>query len=472
MAGDEGSSMTWRGVGGVTVLVCAAALSTAGAQSTVEVEAGKGVTIASQDGDTKINISFYGQFRFQDLSRDLYRRSDLNQTFPPFSIENAGRTEPSFQVRRLRLIAQGSVWKAWIRYALEVDFAGNDEGLRSIFIPPVFTVGGTSDFPGVNVSAGAQDQDGRTLKLLDWYVDLAPKAAARARIGQFKVPFGRQELVSDNRLQMTSRGIASDFFAPGRDRGAMFHGGTDTQRVQYKVGIFNGTGLAQTQNIDKSLAYAARLTATSSGPYLDVESVVDQPPSLGVRVQGGVAWYQSTDTPVRLNPQIPESDVRNSRLEGDFGIFFRQRANLFAEYYLRKIEVDQGFDLPASCYGAFLEGRFSCDQSGYTVQGGVRLGPTDHHELSARYSWIDNDRDFHDDERSEATLNYTYFFFKHTMQLSASVSGYKVGVNAQGSSGFAVKLANPTASFLDDASFPGIDDDSNLLGTIQFQWTF
>ena len=464
--------MTFRGVGGATALVCAATLHAAQAQTTVETEAGKGVTIASQDGDTKINIGFYGQFRFQELSRDLWRRSDLNQTFPPFTIENAGRTEPSFQVRRLRLTAQGSLWKSWIRYVLEVDLAGNDEGLRSIFIPPQVTSGGLTEFPGVNVTQGPQDQDGRSLKLLDWYVDLAPIAAARARIGQFKVPFGRQELVSDNRLQMTSRGIASDFFAPGRDRGVMFHGGTDTQKVQYKVGLFNGTGLAQAQNTDKSLAYAARLTATSSGPYLDIEDVIDQPPSLGVRFQGGIAWYQSTNTPVRLNPQIPESDVRNTRLEGDVGIFFRQRANLFLEYYQRKVEVEQSFDLPSSCYGAFIDGRFSCDQSGYTVQGGLRLGKTDHHELSARYSWIDNDRDLDKDERSEATLNYAYYFLRHTMQLSASVSYFNVGVNAEGSSGFQVKLVNTSANFLDDTAFPGLQGDKNLLGTIQFQWTF
>src|SRR5262245_58893440 len=196
--------MTFRGVLAVSGFVCVAALAPAQAETTVEVEAGKGVTIASEDGINKINFSFYGQFRFQELSRDIWRRTNLTETFPPFTVENQGQTEPSFQVRRLRAIAQGSFWKVWIRYALEIDLAGNDEGLRSIFIPPVFTAGGVSDFPGVDVTAGAQDQDGRTLKLLDWYVDLAPTAAARARIGQFKVPFGRQELVSDQRIQMTS----------------------------------------------------------------------------------------------------------------------------------------------------------------------------------------------------------------------------------------------------------------------------
>src|SRR5215831_13183300 len=214
--------MRLSGVLGVAAIVCLAGAGGAHAEATVDTEPCQGVTISSSDGNTKINLGFYGQFRFQVLNRDRWQRSDLTQTFPPFSVENAGRTEPSFQVRRLRLIAQGSVWKSWMRYAVELDLAGNDEGLRSIFIPPVFTAGGASDFPGVNVVQGPQDQDGRSVKLLDWYLDLTPTGAARARIGQFKVPWGRQELVSDNRLQMTSRGIASDFFAPSRDRGVMF----------------------------------------------------------------------------------------------------------------------------------------------------------------------------------------------------------------------------------------------------------
>src|SRR6266850_4391814 len=105
--------MKLRGVMGVASLVCAVGFGAASAQTTVETEAGKGVTIASEDGNTKINISFYGQFRFQELSRDVWRKSDLLQTFPDpvtgFAVENDGRTEPSFQVRRLRLFAQGSL---------------------------------------------------------------------------------------------------------------------------------------------------------------------------------------------------------------------------------------------------------------------------------------------------------------------------------------------------------------------------
>src|SRR5262245_45471431 len=198
-------------------IACALAIAPAFGDATVETKPGEGVTISSEDGANKINIGFYGQFRFQVLSRDKWRRADLTETFPPFTVENVGDTEPSFQVRRLRLFASGSVWKPWLGYKVELDLAGNDEGLRSVFIPPVFTVGGISDFPGVDVKAGASDQDGRSVKLLDWYLDVAPNKAARARIGQFKVPFGRQELVPDNKLHISSRSLASDFFVPSRD---------------------------------------------------------------------------------------------------------------------------------------------------------------------------------------------------------------------------------------------------------------
>ena len=449
------------------------------AQTTIDIEPGNGVTIASQDGDTKINLGFYAQFRFQELKQDLWQRSDQTQTSPPYSVENIGNSQPSFSVRRARLLAQGTLWKSWIGYKLEFDLAGNDEGLRNVIIPPIFTQGGTSDFPGVNLTAGPSDQDGRTVKLLDLYADLAPRSYARVRIGQFKIPFGRQELVSDNRLQMTSRSIASDFFSPSRDRGVMFHGGTDSQRVQYKIGAWNGTGLAQAQNLDRSLGYAARLTATTSGPFLDVEDVIDQPPSLGVRVQGGIAWYSSTNTPVRTSPQIAISDVRDSRYEADLGIFFMKRANLLLDYYTRRYEVDQGFDLPSSCYGAYVQGRFSCDQKGYTVQAGVLLDQKASHELSFRLSNIDNDKDLKDDSRREATINYAYYFFRHTMQVSVSISKFDIGVNAQGSSAFAMKTAKNAqgvpvspADFLDPTAFPGLEGDKNWLGTVQFQWSF
>jgi len=55
---------------GVTAVVCLAAVGAAHAEAAVDVDPGNGVTVSSQDGETKINIGFYGQFRFQYLDQD------------------------------------------------------------------------------------------------------------------------------------------------------------------------------------------------------------------------------------------------------------------------------------------------------------------------------------------------------------------------------------------------------------------
>lgn len=440
------------------------------AEGSVEVEEGKGITFSDEDRETTLNVRFWGQFRFQFSDRDLFRRSDLVQTFPPFDVENVGRNSPSFQVRRFRLAAEGRVHYHWFNYKVELDLAGNDEGLRTVFVPPIFTVGGITDFPGISVHAGDEDKDGRTVKVLDFYADLTPRPYARIRLGAFKVPFGRQELVSDEKLSVAARSIASDFFAPGRDRGAMFHGGTPTQRVQWNLGAFNGTGLVINQNLDEYLAYAARLTGTTKGPYLDIESILDNPPAFGLRAQGGFAWYKSTLTPVRQDPLLALSDIRDDRLEADFGLFWK-RVNVFLDYYTRTIEVDQTLDLTTVCYGAFVQGRFSCDQEGYSAQIGWM--PTSRQEIVARVSNVNTDKDIDRGEMSEETIAWTYYFRKHNVKMQLSASALKTEMNAAGSSGFAIKIANqPQSTFFDPTAFPGLDDDKNDVFAAQLQWNF
>lgn len=435
------------------------------------VDPGNGVTWSSEDGDFSLNLGFYAQAQFQVIDRDLYRRADPTLTSPPMPVENIGTTEPSFRLRLARVFLKGNFFYPWLKYKIEVDLAGNDEGLRSVFIPANDPLIG---FNGVNVTASDKDLDGRTVKTQDFYLEATRFSYASFRVGQFKVPHGRQELVSDSRLQMTSRSIASDFFSLKRDRGFIFFGGSPTEKIQYRFGAFNGTGLAQAQNIDSSIAYVARLTATSKEAYLDVESLQDAPEHFFA--QGGFSWYSSADTPFRQSAATPIGDIQDVRSAGDLEIFFGRRANLLLEYYSRHLEADYSFDLPQSCFGAFRAGRVSCQQWGLNVQTGVMF--KDRHEISARYSKIDNDEEISRDEREEMALNYTYFFRKHSLKWLTSVSYFELGVNAAGSSGFDVQLGKPPSIggpfFLDDDpnAFPGLDDDTNYVLITQVQFAF
>ncbi len=462
--------------------VALASINLGRAAEPVRVEPGNGVTFSSEDGNTTLNLGMYTQFRFQLLDQDQWRRSQFYEINPPFTVENIGATQPSFQVRRFRLFAKGSLYKPWITYKVEADLAGNDEGLRRVFIPEWQFSSASPSFPQLDIRAGQETQDNRTVKTLDAYIDVAPKPAAAVRIGAFKVPFGRQELVPDNLLQMTARSIASDQFAPSRDRGAMFHGGTPNRILEWRLGAFNGTGLSQGQNLDKTLAYAARLTAARKGPYLEVESVVDDAVTSGSRVQGGFSWYRSTDTPKRDDPRTPIGNVDDARFALDYEMLWK-RANVTAEFYTRTVQVDAvgsltgrpGIDLPKACLGAYLEGRLSCDQQGFYVQAGYLLGSRT--ELSARFSKTDNDKELADDERREWTLNLTHYLKGHALKWSVSASYFVLGVNAEGSSAFAVRTSkvnslDMTEFFLDPTAFPGLKDDRNLLLTAQVQWAF
>jgi len=75
----------------------------------------------------------------------------------------------------------------------------------------------------------------------DIYVDKAV-GPARVRIGQWKRPFNRQELVSDFSSQLNERANTADFVGGGRDLGVAVH--NDYERspegIEWVAGVFNG----------------------------------------------------------------------------------------------------------------------------------------------------------------------------------------------------------------------------------------
>jgi hypothetical protein len=435
---------------------------------------GNGLSFASSTGDFSFRVGFWGQFRFQLFDRDQYRRTSRTILTPPIPIENIGQTQETFDIPRLRLYFAGNAFKPWLTYRLETDLVADAQGLREVFIPPCDPIAGCNS---VLIRAGTESLDGRTVKLVDFYLDGAPLVAAGFRVGQFKVPHSRQELVSDPRLQMTTRSIASQFFAPGRDRGIVLKGATPkNQRIGYQVGAFNGTGLVSKNNVDSTLAYDFRLTMSSQGPYLDIESLIDAPPDR-FHAQGGVSWYNTRmRTGASSDPTALLGDIQDRRVAADIQLFWHRHANLLAEYYEGNIRVDDAIQqrMQFICFGAYNQGLLTCDQKGYYVQGGATIG--ERSEISARYSLVDADRDLDRDRQIEETLNYTYFFRRHALRWSTSLTSLTLEVNAPGSSGLAVQQGDASipiiSPFPNPEAFPGLDDDHNTLFITQLQWAF
>lgn len=114
-----------------------------------------------------------------------------------------------FDLRRVRLLLEGHILK-WFNYKFQYEFQG----------------------------AGSR-------RLLDAYVDTPLASFVSLRMGQYKEPFGFEQVTSDKNIPFAERSMGY-YLTPGRDVGLMAHSGLWDQRIYYAVGIFNGDGVDDT----------------------------------------------------------------------------------------------------------------------------------------------------------------------------------------------------------------------------------
>jgi phosphate-selective porin OprO/OprP len=76
----------------------------------------------------------------------------------------------------------------------------------------------------------------------DVYVDGRIARALEVRAGQFKIPFGLDQLTSSMDLDFSYRSLAGTYLAPGRDVGLMLHGRLWSDVLRYQAGVFRKGG--------------------------------------------------------------------------------------------------------------------------------------------------------------------------------------------------------------------------------------
>jgi phosphate-selective porin OprO and OprP len=119
------------------------------------------------------------------------------------------------------------------------------------------------------------------VSLKDAYLDLAFLPELRLQAGQFKVPFGLEELTSSRFIDFVERSLVNEL-APSRDRGVMLYGDLMRGAVSYYLGGFNGTGEDTSDNNgDKDLAFRA-----SFAPFRTSDSYWLK----GLQLAGNVTW--------------------------------------------------------------------------------------------------------------------------------------------------------------------------------------
>ena len=85
------------------------------------------------------------------------------------------------------------------------------------------------------------------------------------KLGQYKVPFGLQELISSGSQQLVDRSLVSNAYFRGRDTGVSVWGVLGNNKLEYRAGLFNGNGLTRSANDNDKFQYNARLSFQPNG---------------------------------------------------------------------------------------------------------------------------------------------------------------------------------------------------------------
>lgn len=249
---------------------------------------GSGLSVQSEDNAFKLTTGLRAQFLYS-------LEHDANANGP--------HTTQSFSIRRARLKFGGHVFGEDNKFKTEFAFSEQDLGVES-------TLGGRAP---------------QTSPILDWYMDFTQLRDLQLRVGQYKVPFSRQRVISSGDLQLVDRSIVNSELNLDRDIGMDLHspdlGGLGLLR--YHLGIYTGEGRNSNHAADFGMFYLARLEVLPMGDFEDYEEADFERPLVPKLSVGAAYAYLDRATYERgtLGP-IPadggSTDIHAFTVDGHF----------------------------------------------------------------------------------------------------------------------------------------------------------
>ena len=318
----------------------------------------KGFFLESDDGNFELKMKIRAQLRLSVDNTDDKETGDKN-------------TATDFNIRRFRVYWEGHAFRPWFNY--------------------VFVMSG--------------DNNGN-LDLKDTYIDAAYDTRIFPRLGQFKVPFNREELTSSSELQLVDRSIVNEEFKWGRDRGVAAYG-LLANMITYGFGVYNGDGRNGTSK-DSNLLYVGRiqfnpccgkLAYSSGGSFpiggaykLEPMNFKEREPILAFGIAG------ATLPGLNIAQKTPDNDLKTRM--NDLGLQFADVSAITADVNFKY----QIFSITGEYDGRWIKPKGAASDAvfpasvastyydqGFEGQAGIFLIP---HvlELAGRYAYVRYDR--------------------------------------------------------------------------------
>jgi hypothetical protein len=193
-------------------------------------------TIVWRDGKTRITTDN----AYLEMSSRVQAR--FTEELPDDNTQLAGtpargEQRPSFRIRRAKFKLEGWILKSWLTYETQMNFAAlNGSNLGAVVEDAAFDVDFTKG-----------------------------KGLFRVHAGQFKPPWGAQEMTSSGNQMFVDRALVSNSFFRGRETGVALWGATSNNKLEWRIGAFNGNGMTRVTNDNDKLQYNARLMWQPNG---------------------------------------------------------------------------------------------------------------------------------------------------------------------------------------------------------------
>jgi len=334
----------------------------------VSYKPGKGLEIKSDDGDFKMVTRLRAQQRYT-------------------LIDDEDGISHGFQLRRARLMFKGNVFGKANSYKFELAVSPKDIGLK----------------PEGTISKSP---------LLDWYFHFGQIRDLNLRMGQYKVPYSRQRVVSSGNLQMVDRSMVNGEFNLDRDVGLDIRSKDlfGLNKFRYYAGVYMGEGHSSYAEGDLGMMYLARFEVLPLGLYKDyVESDLQRTTTPKVSIGAGFAYVDEAKRDEGIVGSIPADGGTTDTLNFNADIGFKFCGfSLESAYFWREGTRNPGEALPIE------EAR---NGSGFYTQAGYLL-PQKDLEISARYGQIiPSLGDTSLSAKNEAGIGLSNYVGEHSLKL-------------------------------------------------------
>lgn len=219
--------------------------------------------------------SWEGNFTDNPANAKNDPTAKINLLNVPSDTGNRANLHDRFRVRRARVNVSGEFLESF-DFKLEGDFSQGD-GLSS----------SRTAFSGT-----------------DLYLNYDRFPEVQLKFGQFKAPFGLEQLTADTSLFTIERSLATEALTPERQIGAQLWGQpfarvtpNNKSLLEYSLGVFNGNGRNITINDNTGFMYAGRVSIT---PF--VGKLFDQPVKWRL---GANAYYNRYGPGTRIDQTGP-----------------------------------------------------------------------------------------------------------------------------------------------------------------------